>query len=184
VALYVELQRRARHAAHLIRAGFGSLWKVAGVLTLLVGGDIALVGIWGIKHLVWGVTILLGTIVLLITDGSYRDSRAPTHASGPSDRLVGLRELLVEGQAMKARLPARDKRGLIVLPSDLLNDYAGWKKKAETQLSQWPTFQAQFRGEIVIGLSFFSTERICSEIEQRTSVFSQIVHSLAEQHLA
>jgi hypothetical protein len=183
VFVYLEIQRRAKHAAHLIRAGFPSLWAVAGVIAFIVGGSLLLAFTWGIRHLNWGLVIILAVIILLLIEGSYRESRKTDRVSR-SPRLLPLRELVAEGQAIQARLPASDKRGLMSLPSDLLRDFEAWKIKATAALEPWPTCRAQFRGNIVYpALITFEPARRCSEIEQRTKVFGQIVQSLAQQDL-
>lgn len=181
--VYLEIQRRAKHAAHLVRAGFPSLWAVAGAIAFIVGGSLLLTLTWGIRHLVWGLIIVLVVIILLLTEGSYRESRKTDHAP-TSLRLLPLRELVAEGQAIQARLPAPDKRGRMGLPSDLLRDFEAWKAKVVGALEPWPACRTQFQGHVVYpALMSFEPARRCSEIEQRTKVLDQIVRALAEQNL-
>ena len=181
--VYLELQRRVKHAAHLMRAGFPSLWAVAGVIAFFVGGSLLLTLTWGIRHLIWGLIIVLVVIISLLIEGSYRESRKGDHAPR-SLRLLPLRELVVEGQAIQARLPAPDKRGLMGLPSDLLRDFEAWKTKAVAALEPWPACRTQFQGHVVYpALMSFEPARKCSEIEQRTKVLDQIVRVLVEQDL-
>jgi hypothetical protein len=182
VPIYPGVQRRAEHVVRVIRAGLPRLWAVVGVVTIFIGGSALLALVWGIRHLMWGVVIALAIIILVLAEGSYRESRNAARALD-SPRLKPLRELAAEGQAMRARLPERNKRGLVNLRSDLLRDFEAWKGKVTSALKPWPACLAQFQGQIHYGMSFLEPDRKSLEIEQRTKVLDQIVQALIDQRL-
>jgi hypothetical protein len=133
MSVYHEIQRRVGHVAHIIRAGIPDLWAVFGIIIFFVGGSAWLAIAWGINHLAWGIVAALLIIVLLLVEGSYRESRKIIR-TGESPRLKVLRELSAEGQIIRSRLPENDKRGLVSLPSDLLRDFEAWKARSVSAL--------------------------------------------------
>jgi hypothetical protein len=151
-----------------------------GVLAIVFGGSVTLVIVWGFKHLVWGVAIVLVVLVALAVEGAYREwLKVPAEVTSAS--LVPLQELAMEGRAIQARLPERGQGGLGGLPPDLPGDFQAWEAKAASVLEPWPPLRAQFLGKIGYGLVFLEPDRKCAEVRQRTKVFAQIVRVLADQ---
>lgn len=177
-----EARRRAIHLVRIVRAGVPTLWAVIGVVTIFVGGSIFLGFVWGVRHIAWGLVFALATISVMLVEGSYRESCKATRESH-STPIRPLRELVAEGQAIRARLPERNRRGLVSLPADLVRDFDTWKSKVASALKPWPQCQKQFLGQIHYGMSLLEPDRKSSEIEQRTKVLDQILESLERQHL-
>jgi hypothetical protein len=157
------------------------LWSAIGAATVLVGGNVLLAFIWGSRHLFVGVAIALALIALVVIAGSYRESRR-VRLAPESPRLLPLRQLAIEGRAIQARVPERNKRPFAGPPSEMFRDFENWKSKADSALGPWPECQAQFRGQI-IGLDLFEGSRRFSEIEQRTKVFADITQVLIDQRV-
>jgi hypothetical protein len=169
------------HTWRVILAGFPGLWSAIGAATILVGGNVLLAFTWGSRHLFVGIAIALAVLVLVVIAGSYRESRRARLAS-ESPHLITLRQLVLEGRAIQARVPERDKRPLTGPPSDIFRDFETWKSKADSALEPWPSCQAQFRGRISsYGIDLFEGTRKFSEIEQRTKVFADITQALIDQ---
>ena len=179
--IHPEIQRRAKHAERLMRAGLPRLWAVVVALLALVGGNVLIAFTWGVRHLIWGVIVALVIIVMVTLEGSYRASRDAAQVPESQD-LLRLRKLAVEGQAIRARLPTADRRGLVRLPADLTSSYEAWKVKAAAALEPWPDCLAQFQGDTVHGLSLLEPDRKCTEIEQRTKVLDQITRALEQRN--
>lgn len=67
-----ELQRRAEHFAGVMKAGLSPIWVVATAVVALVGGSVLLSLLWGVRHLLWGLVILLVVLVFVVIEGSDR----------------------------------------------------------------------------------------------------------------
>lgn len=143
-------------------------------------------------------------IVLLLTGpraawAAWRDRKAPDRGparqppsvdavddtSNPADPrspdLQHLRDLALEARVMRARLPEPQKRGLALLPVDLMRRFEGWKIEVAEALQPWPACLAQFLGTPAYGVSLLEPNRKCTEIEHRTKVLEEIVRGLGEQ---
>jgi hypothetical protein len=103
---------------------------------------------------------------------------SPTEPRPPD--LQHLRGLVLEGRVMRARLPEPRKRGLVLLPADLMRRFESWKGEVAEALQPWPEYLAQFRGEPAYGVSLLEPNRRCTEIEHRTKVLEEIVRGLGE----
>lgn len=82
---------------------------------------------------------------------------------------------------MRARLPEPHRRGLVLLPADLMRRFEGWKGEVAEALQPWPECLAQFRGAPAYGVSLLESSRKCTEIEHRTKVLEEIVRGLEER---
>jgi hypothetical protein len=101
---------------------------------------------------------------------------------GPrSPDLRHLRDLALEGRVMRARLPEAHRRGLVLLPADLMRRFEGWKGEVAEALQPWPECLAQFRGAPAYGVSLLESGRKCTEIEHRTKVLEEIIRGLEER---
>ena len=98
-----------------------------------------------------------------------------------SPNLQRLRGLALEGRVMRARLPEPDRRGLVLLPADLMRRFEGWKGEVAETLQPWPECLAQFRGAPAYGVSLLESDRKCTEIEHRTKILEEIVRGLEER---
>jgi hypothetical protein len=75
VAIRREMQHRASHLGHSMKAGLPPLWAAIAAALALVGGSVAITIAWGARHLYWGLILLLLIIVAVITEGSYQESK-------------------------------------------------------------------------------------------------------------
>ena len=91
-----------------------------------------------------------------------------------------LRDLALEGRAMRARLPEPHKRGL-TLPADLMRRFEDWKVEVAEALHPWPECMAQFQEAPAYGVSLWEPDRKCTEIEYRARVLEEIVGGLGER---
>lgn len=107
------------------------------------------------------------------------DSIKPAEPRSPD--LQHLRGLALEGKAMRARLPERHRRGLVLLPADLMSRFEGWKGEVTEALRPWPECLAQFHGALACGLSLLEPDRNCTEIEHRTKFVEEITRGLGER---
>jgi hypothetical protein len=101
-------------------------------------------------------------------------------AGSAQENLRQLRELAQEGKAMRARLPAPGRRGLVFLANDLTSRFEAWKTEVAGLLELWPKCLDQFTGNPNYGLTIFEVQRQCAEIEHRTRVLDQILQSLSD----
>lgn len=177
----LPVPERAKHFSLIVRTGLPHLWVVIAALTIVVGGNVVLAAAWGVKHLAWGLIIALVIIILVITEGSYREfQRLKRSADTEPLGLQRLRELAGVGSTMRARLP--EKRGLVPLPADLIDRFRTWKTEVGEALAPWPNYLTQFRGTPAYGVSLFEHDRDATEIEQRTKTLQAIVQALRDQH--
>lgn len=107
------------------------------------------------------------------------DTINPAEPRSPD--LQHLRGLALEGRVMRARLPEPHRRGLVLLPADLMRRFEGWKGEVAEALQPWPECLAQFRGAPAYGVSLLESSRKCTEIEHRTKVLEEIVRGLEER---
>jgi hypothetical protein len=107
------------------------------------------------------------------------DTINPAEPRSPD--LQHLRGLALEGRVMRARLPEPHRRGLVLLPVDLMRRFEVWKDEVAKTLQPWPECLAQFRGAPAYGLILLESGRKCAEIEDRTKVFEEIVRGLEER---
>jgi hypothetical protein len=75
VPVRAELQRRAEHFYGVVKAGLSPIWVAVTAALTLVGGSALLSLLWGVRHLLWGLVILLAILVFAVIEGSYRESR-------------------------------------------------------------------------------------------------------------
>jgi hypothetical protein len=71
-----EVQRRAEHLGRSMKAGLSPLWVIVTAAVAVVGGSALLAALWGVKHLIWGLIILLVAAFAVLAEGSYRLSRS------------------------------------------------------------------------------------------------------------
>lgn len=107
------------------------------------------------------------------------DTISPAEPRSPD--LQHLRGLALEGTVMRARLPEPHRRGLVLLPADLMRRFEDWKGEVAEALQPWPEFLAQFRGAPAYGMSLLEPDRKCTEIEHRTKILEEIVRGLDER---
>lgn len=100
---------------------------------------------------------------------------------GSAATLETLRDLIMEGKAMQARIA--DRRGLFTkIPDDLQKSSAAWKTKVSAALTSQPGMLAQFEGDpIRIPLAVQGpTGMIYDKIEQGIRVLEVIKQDLGE----
>jgi hypothetical protein len=71
-----EVQRRAEYLERAMKEGVAPLWALIGVAITVIGGSVTLAVIWGVKHLIWTLVIVLLVLLAVLAEGSYR---AATH---------------------------------------------------------------------------------------------------------
>ena len=71
-----EVQRRAEHLGRSMKAGLSPLWVIITAAVAVVGGSALLAALWGVRHLIWGLIILLVAAFAVLAEGSYRLSRS------------------------------------------------------------------------------------------------------------
>jgi hypothetical protein len=67
-----EVQRRADYLERAVKEGVTPLWALIGVAITLIGGSVTLAAIWGVKHLIWTLVIVLLVLLAVLAEGSYR----------------------------------------------------------------------------------------------------------------
>ncbi len=67
-----EVQRRAEYLERAVKEGVTPLWALIGVAITLIGGSVTLAAIWGVKHLIWTLVIVLLALLAVLAEGSYR----------------------------------------------------------------------------------------------------------------
>lgn len=67
-----EVQRRTGHLGRSMKAGLSPLWVIITAAVAVVGGSTLLAALWGVKHLIWGLIILLVSGFAVLAEGSYR----------------------------------------------------------------------------------------------------------------
>lgn len=73
--LRLEVSQRARHLGRCLTMGLSRLWAVVAVAVAFVGGSVLLAFAWGLRHLYWGSLVLVLVLLVVIIEGSYRESR-------------------------------------------------------------------------------------------------------------
>lgn len=170
-----EVQRRAGHLGRSMKAGLPPLWVIITAAVAVVGGSAVLAALWGVKHLIWGLIILLVAAFAILAEGSYRLSRGDgmEHAEqvkklererdAARTELEGARRELREAQAAS---PGQVNLGRLAEECDRLsrqiNEYRGERtrgqpghrfptaKTQDGQHRQWVNTQAeneQYRNE-------------------------------------
>jgi hypothetical protein len=67
--------QRIRHWWRLLRAGYRAVPAIISYVVLIVGGSLGLAFAWGRKHLLWGLVLILGAVIVVILEGSFREAR-------------------------------------------------------------------------------------------------------------
>jgi Ca2+/Na+ antiporter len=100
--------RRIKHWGRVIHAGFWTLPAIVSYIILIVGGSVALTFSWSRRHLLWGIVLLLLGVVVVVLEGSYRESKR-----AEDEHKAKLAEQQAEHEeALKAVQAAReDERG-------------------------------------------------------------------------
>lgn len=93
-----------KHWGCLFRRGYSTTPAIVSYITLVVGGSVVLAVGWGLKHLVWGIALVLAAVAVTILEGSYRQARdsEKTHA----EKLTELRAEHAEELAEAREKPA------------------------------------------------------------------------------
>ncbi len=224
MAIRSEIQHRAEHLEHLMRAGLPRLWAVIVVSVAVVGGSVVLAVAWSVKHALWGLVAALAFVLVVIIEGSYRESRrvekqheialnelrqthkvelaarparslSPTYSpaaiiaaarmsgmsvpQGSAVSLRKLRDLIPEGEAMKARVAGRlGPMGLV--QRGLPEEVADWESRVSAVLAPRPELLAQFQGAPpprVFAVSGPAAE-LHDKLEARLKVLYAIVRGL------
>ena len=66
--------QRLKYWVRLIRLGYSAAPAIGGLITCIVGGSVVLVLAWGLKHLAWGIVLLIAAVVVTILEGAYREA--------------------------------------------------------------------------------------------------------------
>ncbi len=80
------MRRHVGYWFEAITRGFPSLVYVSGLLTLAIGGSVAVVVLWGKDHIVWSVVILLSALVVLLGEGAAAIGRERDNAKDAAQR--------------------------------------------------------------------------------------------------
>jgi hypothetical protein len=150
-----EVQRRAGHLGRSMKAGLSPLWVIITAAVAVVGGSALLTALWGVKHLTWGLIILLVAAFATLSEGSYRLSRGDgmKHAEQVKrlkrDRDTARTEL--EGtrrelRGAQAASPSQVDLGRLAEDCDRLsrqiNEYRGERKRGQPG-HRFPTAKTQ-----------------------------------------
>ena len=102
-----EVQRRAKYLKRAVKEGVTPLWALIGVAITLIGGSVTLAAIWGVKHLIWTLVIVLLVLLAVLAEGSYR---VAAHRDAKHAERVA--ELEGERDAKAKELAARQAAGV------------------------------------------------------------------------
>lgn len=67
--------QRIKHWRRLLRSGYRAVPALISYVVLIVGGSAALGFAWGRRHLLWGLVLILGAVIVTILEGSFREAR-------------------------------------------------------------------------------------------------------------
>jgi hypothetical protein len=93
---------RLKHWGRLFQRGYSTPVAIVSSITLVVGGSVALAVVWGLKHLVLGIALVLASVVVTILEGSYRQAQDTEKAH--AEKLAALR-----AERAKELVEAREK---------------------------------------------------------------------------
>jgi hypothetical protein len=197
---------RVKHLGRLMRAGLPRLWEVIIIAIAFVGGSIVLAAAWSLRHLLIGAVIALATVVVVITEGSYREFRsaekahedemasqraahaehaAPAQGPAEDPRLPALLDLKAEGGGLRHKVlktPAITWSLTDLDPKEHLRALAFWDKHAAEVLE--PGWLEQFTAEPALSplvLAQGPYARLMARIDARIGVLDVLIRNLQKR---